>query len=204
MTMGNTENRKKQIKKIKVSSLVGLYASIAIVAALIAFNDFSKWRVTGIDAQNAKILLIAGAVLAVLVTCIALATIRRYTPKIRQLDDVDQKLKLYANNMCGLYMATLASVAVECALVLLSGNTILIMLTLLLVLTLFLAYPNMYKIKVDLGLDDETMSELFGDKYIKEQQQWDERPIACVELGKDAPEEEEEQAETEKEEKTEE
>jgi hypothetical protein len=113
-------------------------------------------------------MLIAGTVLAVLVTAVAILTIRRFTPKIRRLDDVEQKLRLYAGNTARLYYTVLATVAIESLFVILSGNTILIMVTLLLVMMLFLAYPNMYKIKVDLGLDDETMKNLFGDKYICE------------------------------------
>lgn len=183
----------KHIRKIRTASLVGLYCSMAIVAVVVALNYFSKWRVTGVNDAMQRSMLVAGAVLAVLVTAVALLTIRRFTPKIRQLDDTEQKLRLYASNISHLYYAVLATVVIECALVIVSGNSILIMVTLLLVMMLFLAYPNMYKIKVDLGLDDETMKQLFGDKYVSEKKDWDERPIACVELGKDEPESEAEE-----------
>jgi hypothetical protein len=39
------------------------------------------------------------------------------------------------------------------------------MLLLLMVLLLMLNYPNMYKIKADLGLLDDEMTQLFGDAY---------------------------------------
>ena len=42
------------------------------------------------------------------------------------------------------------------------------MLLLLLVITLMLQYPNMYKIRADLGLFDEEMRHLFGDAYISD------------------------------------
>ena len=185
---------KKHIRKIRISSLIGLYASMAIVAGIVALNYFflSKWEVKGMEHLQRPI-LISGTVLAVLVTIIALLTIRRFTPKIRQLDDVEQKIRIYAGNISRLYYAILITVAIECVFVVLSKCTILIAVTLLLVMILFLAYPNMYKIKVDLGLDDDTMKQLFGDKYISEKNDWDERPIACVELGKDEPEKEDEE-----------
>lgn len=158
----------KYLKTIHRSSLIGLYCSMALVAIVVAINYFSKWRITGISLPMGRAMLIAGTVLAVLVTAVAILTIRRFTPKIRRLDDVEQKLQLYAGNTARLYYTVLATVAIESLFVILSGNTILIMVTLLLVMMLFLAYPNMYKIKVDLGLDDETMKNLFGDKYICE------------------------------------
>ena len=182
---------KKYVHRIRAASLVGLYCSMALVTAVIALNYFSKWRVYGIGEALQQSMLICGTVLAVLVTAVALLTIRRFTPKIRQLDDTERKLQLYSGNIARLYYSVLATVAIECAFVILSGNNVLIMVTLLLVMMLFLAYPNMYKIKVDLGLDDEIMKQLFGDKYISEKNEWDERPIACVELGKDEPENEE-------------
>jgi hypothetical protein len=46
------------------------------------------------------------------------------------------------------------------------------------VLTLFLAYPNIYRIKVELGLTDEEMKQLFGDRYICENNEKQEEPSA--------------------------
>lgn len=158
----------KYLRKIRIASLSGLYCSMAMVAAVVALNYFSKWHITGLNETTQRSMLVTGTVLAVLVTAVALLTIRRFTPKIRQLDDTEQKLRLYAGNIARLYYTVLATVAIECLLVIVSDSNILIMLTLLLVMMMFLAYPNMYKIKVDLGLDDETMKQLFGDKYISD------------------------------------
>ena len=53
-----------------------------------------------------------------------------------------------------------------CLLMRLSNQNVLLMLTMVVVLTLFLSYPNIYRIKVDLGLTDDEMKTLFGDQYI--------------------------------------
>ena len=39
-----------------------------------------------------------------------------------------------------------------------------------LVLLLFLSYPNMYKMKNDLGLTDDEMTSLFGSNYVRDPQ----------------------------------
>ena len=53
----------------------------------------------------------------------------------------------------------------------LMSDTSLLVITILLVLILFLSYPNMYKMKIDLGLTDEEMTRcsapLFGDQHEK-------------------------------------
>jgi hypothetical protein len=50
------------------------------------------------------------------------------------------------------------------------------MVTILLVLMLFLSYPNMYKMRTDLGLTDAEMTALFGDAYIADIQVTDAAP----------------------------
>ena len=57
-------------------------------------------------------------------------------------------------------------VVLLCAFTLRSARNPLLMLAIVTVLVLFLNYPNMYRIKVDLGLTDEEMHSLFGDRYI--------------------------------------
>ncbi len=51
---------------------------------------------------------------------------------------------------------------IECVLIVLMSDTALLMITILLILLLFLSYPNMYKIKNDLGLTDEEAAEHLG------------------------------------------
>ena len=53
-----------------------------------------------------------------------------------------------------------------CAFTLFSARNVLLMLALVSVLVLFLNYPNIYRIKVDLELTDEEMRSLFGDQYV--------------------------------------
>ena len=50
-----------------------------------------------------------------------------------------------------------------------SSQNVLLMLAMVTVLMLILAYPNIYKVKVDLGLTDEEMTSLYGDQYMAEQ-----------------------------------
>ena len=102
----------KHIRKIRTASLVGLYCSMAMVAAIVALNYFSHWRVTGVSLAMQRSMLVCGTVLAVLVTAVALLTIRRFTPKIRQIDDTERKLQLYAGNIARLYYAVLATVII--------------------------------------------------------------------------------------------
>ena len=59
-------------------------------------------------------------------------------------------------------------VLIICIFMVLSNQKVLLMLAMVSVLTLFLGYPNIYRIKVELGLTDEEMKQLFGDKYISE------------------------------------
>ena len=49
------------------------------------------------------------------------------------------------------------------------GQGLVLHFYLLFVLMLILAYPNIYKVKVDLGLTDEEMTSLYGDQYMAEQ-----------------------------------
>ena len=65
---------------------------------------------------------------------------------------------------------------IECILIVLMSDTSLLMVTILLVLLLFLSYPNMYKMKNDLGLTDAEMTALFGDAYISNNAPADAKP----------------------------
>ena len=107
-------------------------------------------------------MLIAGTILAVLAVAMALMTIRKTTPRLRQLDNFEQKIQGYAAYISSLYRGTLAIVVIECVLIVLMSDTALLMITILLILLLFLSYPNMYKIKNDLGLTDEEAAEHLG------------------------------------------
>ena len=72
-------------------------------------------------------------------------------------------VKAYTEYISNLYYGTLSIVVMECLLIVLMGDTSLLMVTLILVLLLFLSYPNMYKMKSDLGLLQEEFNTLFPE-----------------------------------------
>jgi DMSO reductase anchor subunit len=111
-------------------------------------------------------MLIAGSVLAVLAVSMSLLVIRRQIPALRQSDSLDAKLEGYASHVRSIYYTLFAVVVILCIFMVLSTRGVLLMLAIVTVLMLFLAYPNIYRIKVDLGLNDDEMKSLFGDKYI--------------------------------------
>jgi hypothetical protein len=63
----------------------------------------------------------------------------------------------------------LVVVVLICIFSLLSTKKELLMLAMVSTLMLILAYPNIYRIKVELGLTDDEMKSLYGDQYIAEE-----------------------------------
>lgn len=155
------------IRKIRRTANWGLYGSIAAVLLVVIFH-FSPWHISYQSPQVSRWMLIAGAILAVLAVVMALMTIRKTTPRLRQLSSLDQKLAGYTSYITSLYRGSLSIVIIESILILLMSDTSLLMITILLILLLFLAYPNMYKIKNDLGLTEDEMTSLFGNDYIRD------------------------------------
>lgn len=155
------------IRKIRRTANWGLYGSIVAVLLVVIFH-FSPWHITYQSPQVSRWMLIAGAILAVLAVVMALMTIRKTTPRLRQLSDLNQKLTGYTSYITNLYRGSLSIVIIECVLILLMSDTSLLMITILLILLLFLAYPNMYKMKNDLGLTEDEMTTLFGSDYIRD------------------------------------
>lgn len=153
------------IKKIRRSANVGLYGSLIVIIAVVIFH-FCPYTFAQQTEEVQRMMLIVGMVVAVLAVVLALLAIRKSTPRIRLMDDVDKKIEAYASYISTLYGCTFVVAIIECAIILLMSDTSLLMVTMLLVLLLFLSYPNMYKMKHDLALTDETMKELFGDAYI--------------------------------------
>ena len=149
------------ILKIRRSANIGLYGSVGVAILTVAFH-FLPWQFNQ-SAIVIRWMLIAGSVLAVLAVVMVLLMIRKTTPRIRQMESLDEKLKAYTEYISNLYYGTLSIVVMECLLIVLMGDTSLLMVTLILVLLLFLSYPNMYKIKSDLGLLQEEFNALFPD-----------------------------------------
>lgn len=154
------------IKKIRRSAYTGLIGSVAIALAAICFCLFCQYRFYMTDEKQFNIFMIIGVVLSVLDITAILMVVRKSIPRLRQTDSLDQKLSQYASLVSSMYYGTLFVVLIVSTIVVISNNTRLIMLILLTVLMLFLLFPNMYKIKADLGLNDEQMKGLFGNDYI--------------------------------------
>lgn len=153
-------------KMIRRVSSIGLWGSVGAVILTAAFM-MSPWTVRQ-SAYVSRWMLIAGSVLAVLSVSMMLLVVRRQVPRLRQTEELEVKLQGYAAHVKSLFLSMLAVVVLLCLLTVLSGQNVLLMLSMVTVLTLFLAYPNIYKIKVDLGLTDEEMKSLYGDRYIAE------------------------------------
>ena len=169
------------IKKLRRSANVGLYGSIAVILLAVIFH-FMPYHISYQSPQVARWMLIAGTVLAVLAIVMILLTVRKTTPSLRQLPELDDKIKGYHSYVTNLYTSTLAIVIIECILITLMSDTALLMVTILMVLVLFISYPNMYKMKHDLGLTDEQMGSLFGDAYIADTQAAYDQPKPDLDL----------------------
>ncbi len=157
------------IKKLRRSANWGLYGSISVILLAVIFH-FMPYHISYQSPQVARWMLIAGTMLAVLAVVMILLTVRKTTPALRQLDNLDDKIKGYHSYITNLYNSTLAIVVIECILITLMSDTTLLMVVMLMVLVLFICYPNMYKMKHDLGLTDDEMKSLFGDAYIASSQ----------------------------------
>ena len=157
----------KHIKTIQRSSRIGLWGSVGAVILTVVFIYVAPWRFYPSE-HTARWMLVAGSVLAVLAVSMVLLSVRRQVPLMRQADGLETKLAAYASHIRSLYVTMLAVVVLLCVFTLLSARNVLLMLTIVSVLVLFLNYPNIYRIKIDLGLTDGEMQTLFGDRYIPE------------------------------------
>lgn len=149
----------------KIAS-IGLYGSIAAAVLTITFH-YAPYRFYQ-SPEVSKWMLVTGAVLGVLTIAAVLLTVRKTIPALRQSEQpLEQRLKSYTDLMRRINYSALAVNVILCAFVVLSGDATLLMLVMLLVLMLVLTFPNMYKVKHDLGLDDDQMTQLYGDQYVK-------------------------------------
>lgn len=157
----------KHIKTIRRAANVGFYGSLLLVGlAVVAHFTRPMWKFDIVaNEYTHKLFLAVALVLAVGDVAVVLFTLRRSLPQVRQLDAVDDRLSRYSGIVRGVYLGTLVVVLVVAAVIVLLNENTLIMLLLLMVLLLMLNYPNMYKIKADLGLLDDEMTQLFGDAY---------------------------------------
>lgn len=157
-----------ETKKIKRSAQLGLWGSVAVVILASVFLYASPWRFSAQSEYTRHWMLVVGSVLAVLSLSMALLVIRKQVPRLRQADGLEAKLTGYANHISSLFLSILTVVVILCLMTVVSGQNVLLMLAMVTVLMLILAYPNIYKVKVDLGLTDEEMSSIYGDLYVVE------------------------------------
>ena len=152
-------------KKIKKAAGIGLWGSVAVVILAAAFTLASPYRFYA-SRHTMQWMLVAGSILAVLAVSMSLLVIRRQIPALRQTEGLKAKLEGYSRHIASLYYSMLAIVTMVCAMAVLSAQNTLLMLAMVATLMLFLAYPNMYRMKVELGLSDDEMRSLYGDKHI--------------------------------------
>lgn len=153
------------VKTIRRSANIGLWGSVGVVILAAFYQLVSPWRFYP-SQYTARWMLIVGSILAVLAMSMSLLVIRKQIPSLRQADTLDQKLGGYAQHIRSLYISMLVVVTLICIFMVLSAQNVLLMLAMVATLMLFLAYPNIYRMKVELGLTDEEMKALFGDRYI--------------------------------------
>lgn len=158
------------IKHIRRYAALGLWGSVALVILTVLFIYVAPWRFYP-SQHTARWMLVAGSVLAVLAVSMTLLSVRRQIPLLRQSDSLQIKLQGYAAHVRSLYITMLFVVLLLCAFTLMSARNVLLMLALVSTLVLFLTYPNIYRIKVDLGLTDDEMKSLFGDRYLPDPDQ---------------------------------
>lgn len=158
----------KYTKSIKRDAAIGLWGSAAAVILTALFHFVSPWRFYP-SQHTARWMLVAGAVLAVLALAMSLLVIRKHIPALRQSDSLESKLSGYAQHIRSLYLSMLAVVSLICVFTILSSQNVLLMLAMVATLMLILAYPNIYRIKVELGLTDDEMKNLYGDRYIPDE-----------------------------------
>lgn len=157
-----------ETKKIRRSAQLGLWGSVAVVILASVFLYASPWRFSAQSEYTRHWMLVVGSVLALLSLSMALLVIRKQEPRLRQADGLETKLTGYANHIRSLFLSILTVVVILCLMTVVSGQNVLLMLAMVTVLMLILAYPNIYKVKVDLGLTDEEMSSIYGDLYVVE------------------------------------
>lgn len=160
----------QHIKTIQRTSCIGLWGSVGLAILTVLFIYLSPWRFYPSE-YTSRWMLVAGCVLAVLAVSMTLLAARRQVPHLRQLDKLEEKLAGYASHIRSIYLSMLGVVLLLCLFTVFSARNVLLMLIIVSVLVLFLSYPNIYRIKVDLGLSDGEMKMLFGDRYISGDEQ---------------------------------
>ncbi len=157
--------REQYLKTIKSASRFGFIASMVVVVFTIMWMWVSPYTFRQSDRVMA-IMLVAVCLLAIVNMSIVLLSVRNRFAKIRRLETLEERLQQYSAVVARNYYVTFVIILVCCFFTVLSGKNEMLMLVLVLSLTLFMAFPNMYRMKVDMGLTNEQAKELWGDEYI--------------------------------------
>lgn len=171
------KQKRNEIKKIRIAANVGLYGSLLLCILTVAEHYLAKYvwvREITTNEYTRHLFLMVGLVVSVIDIAMALFLMRKQAPRLRQMDTVDEKLDGYCRLIGTIYFTSLFVVLLVSATIVITHENTLIMLLLLLFITLVLNYPNMYKMKVDCGLDDQEMKDLFGNDYISDNRGGDE------------------------------
>ncbi|MCR5191836.1 MAG: hypothetical protein K6D59_00900 [Bacteroidales bacterium] len=163
------EEYKKIIRQIRTAANIGLYGTLFVGILTIAEHYLDKYvwaREITTNEYTHHLFMYVGLVLAVGYIAMILLTLRRQIPKLRQMDETPETLRCYLKLARCIYIGALVVAIILAAIIVITHENTLIMLMMLLFITLALNYPNMYKMKNDMGLDDNTMKELFGKDYI--------------------------------------
>ncbi len=150
---------------IKCASRFGLIASLVVVVFTIMWMWVSPYTFRQSD-RVVSMMLIAVCLLAIADMSMVMLSVRNRFAKIRRLETMDERLQQYSAVVARNYYVTFAVILTCSILTILSGYSILLMVVLVLSLSLFMAFPNMYRMKVDMGLTNEQAKELWGDEYI--------------------------------------
>lgn len=159
------------VRAIRTAANLGLWGTLFFGLLTVAEHYLAEyvWAKTIVtNKYTHDLLLYGGWVLVVLVIAIILFTVRRQIPRIRQLDAVEEKLDRYKGMIQTIYYTSLIVSIIICSIIVITHENTLLMLLLLHFFTLALCFPNMYKLKVDCGLNDQDMKDLFGDSYISD------------------------------------
>ncbi|MCR4829484.1 MAG: hypothetical protein K5864_08485 [Bacteroidales bacterium] len=159
-------SKKKSIKKIRRSAAAGFYGTMLAIVAAITLHYMDD-RIIVISATEAtqRSLLLIGIVLVIAQWVIYARLYRTTLRDLPQLKQSEQRLSIYAKAVSIFYFCTFVICILLSFIVVFSDNMILLLFPLLLFMLLLMHYPNMYRIKVEAGLDDSEMKELYGNKY---------------------------------------
>lgn len=162
-------NTNYYMKQIKTASRIGLIGSVIVAAATIAWMMWSQYTFRQ-SPQVHSTLLVVCTLLAIGGMSGMLLTVRKRFPKLRQLEEVEERLQGYCAIIKGIYYGMFAVIVVICTGTVLMGDKSMLMMVLLVTLSLFMQFPNIYRMKVDMGLTDQQAKELFGNDYIPDEQ----------------------------------